>query len=136
MSPRGGLTLARLIDLTSAGPQRVFGIAGKGRIAVGYDADFTVVDLKARWTIERELAGVALRLVAVHGDGADRASRSGRSCAGAGRCGTARWARRAIGEPIRFEATETPGNAAPSLRPAPSTRAGASASQPWWARGR
>src|SRR4051812_26175859 len=48
----GRLTLQRLIDLTSAGPQRVFGIAGKGRIAVGYDADFTVVDLKARWTIE------------------------------------------------------------------------------------
>ncbi|MET0246002.1 MAG: dihydroorotase [Sphingomonas sp.] len=48
----GRLTLQRLIDMTSAGPQRVFGIAGKGRIAVGYDADFTVVDLKARWTIE------------------------------------------------------------------------------------
>ena len=27
---------------------RIFGIAGKGRIAEGYDADFTVVDLKAR----------------------------------------------------------------------------------------
>lgn len=49
----GRLTLQRLIDLTSAGPQRIFGIAGKGRIAVGYDADFTVVDLKARWTIEQ-----------------------------------------------------------------------------------
>jgi dihydroorotase len=49
----GRLTLQRLIDLTSAGPQRIFGLAGKGRIAVGYDADFTVVDLKARWTIEQ-----------------------------------------------------------------------------------
>jgi dihydroorotase len=49
---KGRTTLQRLIDLTSAGPQRVFGIAGKGRIAAGYDADFTVVDLKARWTIE------------------------------------------------------------------------------------
>ncbi|MCW3834498.1 dihydroorotase [Sphingomonas canadensis] len=49
---KGRLTLARLIDLTSAGPQRVFGIAGKGRIAVGYDADFSIVDLKARWTVE------------------------------------------------------------------------------------
>ncbi|MDF7775317.1 dihydroorotase [Sphingomonas sp. AOB5] len=48
----GRLTLQRLIDMTSAGPQRIFGIAGKGRIAVGYDADFSVVDLKARWTIE------------------------------------------------------------------------------------
>ena len=44
----GRLTLQRLVDLTSAGAQRVFGIAGKGRLAVGYDADLTVVDLKAR----------------------------------------------------------------------------------------
>ncbi len=44
----GRLTLERLVDLLSAGPQRIYGIAGKGRIAVGYDADFTVVDLKAR----------------------------------------------------------------------------------------
>jgi len=48
----GRLTLQRLIDLTSAGPQRVFGIVGKGRIVAGYDGDFTLVDLKARWTIE------------------------------------------------------------------------------------
>jgi dihydroorotase len=47
----GRLTLARFVDLTSAGPQRLFNIAGKGRIAVGYDADFTVVDLKRRETI-------------------------------------------------------------------------------------
>ncbi len=48
----GRLTLARFVDLTSAGPQRIFGIAGKGRIAVGYDADFTIVDLKAERVIE------------------------------------------------------------------------------------
>ncbi|WP_242183909.1 dihydroorotase [Sphingomonas sp. CARO-RG-8B-R24-01] len=50
----GRTTLQRVIDLTSAGPQRVFGLSGKGRIAVGYDADFSVVDLKARWTIEQD----------------------------------------------------------------------------------
>lgn len=44
----GRLTLDRLVDLVCAGPQRIFGIAGKGRIALGYDADFTLVDLKAR----------------------------------------------------------------------------------------
>ncbi len=48
----GRLSLARFVDLTSAGPQRVFGIAGKGRIAVGYDADLTIVDLKAEHRIE------------------------------------------------------------------------------------
>lgn len=45
------LSLERLVDLTSAGPARAFGIAGKGRLAVGYDADLTVVDLKRRATI-------------------------------------------------------------------------------------
>ena len=50
----GKMTLERFIELTSAGPQRVFGIAGKGRIARGYDADFTMVDLNARKTITNE----------------------------------------------------------------------------------
>jgi dihydroorotase len=47
----GRLSLLRLVDLTSAGPARLFGMAAKGRIAVGYDADITVVDLKRRETI-------------------------------------------------------------------------------------
>jgi dihydroorotase len=47
----GKLTLERLVDLTSHGPQRIFGIAGKGRIMEGYDADFTVVDLNHTETI-------------------------------------------------------------------------------------
>ncbi len=45
------LSLERFVDLTSAGANRIFGIAGKGRMAVGYDADFTLVDLKAKRTI-------------------------------------------------------------------------------------
>ncbi len=49
----GRLTLERLVDLTSAGPARVYGIAGKGRIARGYDADLTLVDLGREETIER-----------------------------------------------------------------------------------
>ena len=48
----GRLSLQRLVDLTSAGPQRVFGLAGKGRVACGYDADLTLVDLAAERTIE------------------------------------------------------------------------------------
>lgn len=47
----GRLSLQRLVDLTSHGPQRLFGIRGKGRIAVGYDADLTIVDLKRKHTI-------------------------------------------------------------------------------------
>ena len=41
----GRLTLERLVDLLCYGPQRVHQIAGKGRIAAGYDADFTIVDM-------------------------------------------------------------------------------------------
>jgi dihydroorotase len=47
----GKLTLERFVDLTSHGPQRIFGITGKGRIAEGYDADFTIVDMKRTNTI-------------------------------------------------------------------------------------
>jgi dihydroorotase len=47
----GRMSLERFVDMTSAGPQRLFGIARKGRIAVGYDADLTLVDLKRRETI-------------------------------------------------------------------------------------
>jgi dihydroorotase len=53
----GRLSLARFVDLTSAGPQRLFNIAGKGRIAVGYDADLTIVDLKAERSIEDDWIG-------------------------------------------------------------------------------
>jgi dihydroorotase len=48
----GRLSLERFTDVTSAGPARVFGIAGKGRIALGFDADFTIVDLRAKRRIE------------------------------------------------------------------------------------
>jgi dihydroorotase len=50
----GRLSLERFVDLTSHGANRVFGIAGKGRMAEGYDADLTLVDLKARRTIRHE----------------------------------------------------------------------------------
>jgi dihydroorotase len=48
----GRMSLERFVDLTSAGAARIFGIAGKGRIARGYDADFTIVDLKKKRKIE------------------------------------------------------------------------------------
>ncbi len=48
----GRLSLGRLVDLMSAGPARVYGAIGKGRLEVGHDADLTLVDLAARRTIE------------------------------------------------------------------------------------
>ena len=49
---KGRLTLERFVDLTSAGAQRIFGIAGKGRMAEGWDADLTLVDLNARRVLD------------------------------------------------------------------------------------
>jgi dihydroorotase len=50
----GRLTLQRFIDLTSHGPARVYGLATKGRLAVGSGADLTLVDLKARREITND----------------------------------------------------------------------------------
>jgi dihydroorotase len=44
---QGRLSLMRLADLMCAGPARVYGVVGKGRLAMGYDADFTLVDMAA-----------------------------------------------------------------------------------------
>jgi dihydroorotase len=48
----GRLSLGRMVDLMAAGPARVYGALNKGRIAAGYDADFTIVDMKRQRTIE------------------------------------------------------------------------------------
>jgi dihydroorotase len=50
----GRLTLERLVDMTSHGANRIFGLADKGRLARGFDADLTIVDLKARRTFAHE----------------------------------------------------------------------------------
>jgi dihydroorotase len=47
----GRLSLERFVDLTAYGPARIHQIAGKGRIAPGYDADFTIVDMNREETI-------------------------------------------------------------------------------------
>ncbi len=51
---RGNLSLERLVQLTSSGPARVFEMAGKGKIELGFDADFSVVDLRRSETITNE----------------------------------------------------------------------------------
>ncbi len=48
----GRLSLERFVDLTSHGPNRVFGLVRKGRLTVGNDADLTIVDMKKKRTIE------------------------------------------------------------------------------------
>ncbi len=48
---RGRLSLERFVELSSHRPAELFGIAGKGRISEGHDADVSIVDMKAERTI-------------------------------------------------------------------------------------
>lgn len=102
---QGRLTLQRLIDLTSAGPQRIFGLVGKGRIVPGYDADFTVVDLKARWTVEERWLNSRCGWSPFTG-----MELTGRPVGTIIRGNRVMWegqlANQAIGEPVKFEAVE------------------------------
>lgn len=50
----GRFLLAEVVRLTSCGPAEIFGLARKGRIAPGYDADLVLVDSNARWTIDQK----------------------------------------------------------------------------------
>ncbi|MEQ1665140.1 MAG: amidohydrolase family protein, partial [Bdellovibrionales bacterium] len=46
------LSLHRVVELLAQNPARLFGILNKGEIREGFDADLTLVDLKAKKTIE------------------------------------------------------------------------------------
>jgi dihydroorotase len=48
----GKLTLERFVELVCENPRRVFGCQSKGRIDLGLDADFTIVDLNKERRIE------------------------------------------------------------------------------------
>lgn len=48
----GKLSLERLTELVCENPRWIFGATSKGRIEVGFDADFTLVDLKKSFRIE------------------------------------------------------------------------------------
>ena len=50
----GRLSLSRMVDLMCAGPARVYGVVGKGRLAAGYDADFTLVDMRKQRRITND----------------------------------------------------------------------------------
>jgi dihydroorotase len=51
---RNVLSLGRFVELLSANPARLLGLAGKGRISAGADADLTVLDLDAETTVDKD----------------------------------------------------------------------------------
>jgi dihydroorotase len=101
----GRLSMQRLIDLTSAGAQRIFGLVGKGRIAAGYDADFTIVDLKKTWTVTEDWLQSRCGWSPFTG-----MELTGKPIGTIIRGNRVMWedtlADSAVGEPVRFEATE------------------------------
>src|SRR4030042_13262 len=46
-------SLGRFVELLSANPARLLGLAGKGRIAVGADGDLTILDLDLLTTVDK-----------------------------------------------------------------------------------
>ena len=68
----GRLSLTRMVDLMCAGPARVYGVVGKGRLAAGYDADFTLVDMQRQPAHRGVVDRLALRLDAVRRHGHHR----------------------------------------------------------------
>jgi dihydroorotase len=50
---KGRLSLARYVQMASENPAKAWGLhPKKGTVAVGADADFTIVDMKREWTID------------------------------------------------------------------------------------
>jgi len=47
-----GLPLARVVELLSTNPARVFGLSGRGTLATGAHADVTIFDPKRKWTFD------------------------------------------------------------------------------------
>ncbi len=52
---KGRITLERLVELTSLNPARIFGLEGKGSIAVGNDADIVLIDLDKEQRVRPEI---------------------------------------------------------------------------------
>jgi len=50
---QGELSFSRLVEALTSGPARVMGFKDRGQLKVGKFADFTVVDLKAPWSVEK-----------------------------------------------------------------------------------
>jgi dihydropyrimidinase len=57
---RGRLSLPRLVEVTSAAPSRLFGLAPKkGSLEPGADADIVLLDPRAKWVMGRETLHMA-----------------------------------------------------------------------------
>lgn len=51
---KGKISLTKVVRLTSANPARIFRIKNKGRIAAGYDADLTIIDMSLKKKVKNK----------------------------------------------------------------------------------
>tara|TARA_B110000014_G_C19848101_1_gene439563 strand:- start:213 stop:719 length:507 start_codon:yes stop_codon:yes gene_type:complete len=51
------INLNQLVNLTSTNASKIFGLSSKGHLAIGYDADITMIDLKKETKVSPELFG-------------------------------------------------------------------------------
>jgi len=63
----GKISPVRFAGLMARQPAEMFGLAGKGRIAVGYDADFTVIDPEREWTVDEAALLTSYKSSPFHG---------------------------------------------------------------------
>jgi len=112
----GRLTLERLVDLTSHGANRIFGLADKGRLAVGYDADLTLVDLAARRLMTHDM--MASRVGWTPFDGVEATGwPMATIIRGAVAMRDGEIAAPHLGQPVRFHETLAPRSAVEASRP-------------------
>ncbi len=50
----GIIDLPKMVDKMSSAPARIVGLANKGTIKTGYDADITIIDPDREWTVTQE----------------------------------------------------------------------------------
>ncbi|KQL48299.1 hypothetical protein AN963_00290 [Brevibacillus choshinensis] len=64
---KGKCTPIQFAKIMAQHPAEVFSIPGKGKIAVGYDADFAVIDPEAKWVIDENQFHSNSKLTPFHG---------------------------------------------------------------------
>lgn len=63
----GRIELGRFLELVASGPADIFGLARKGRLQPGADADFVVFDRDAEWVVDEEQLHYAVEWSPYHG---------------------------------------------------------------------
>lgn len=64
---QGRLPFLKWVQMVTENPRRIFGLINKGRLEIGYDADFTILDLKKEMTIDNSMMASKSNWTPFHG---------------------------------------------------------------------